>query len=285
MPSAAKSLAAAAAVAGCFALLGAAPALGDAAFPGTYEDVARKSSVRITVEPTRKATLRYRAKTACGKISLRVGLGSLADGAFRKRVGASKKRGLGTIIVKGSVAQDARTIGGLLRSSARSKCTVTRRFQAKRDFGDSESGVGAGDLGHYAGTTTEGLPVSFDVVGAPGSDRTRVENFAFDIYAECLDLRDDDGYLELTAHVTGLSGGVDSWRDFSLWRFADPDPEYNLDDIDYGVDGNVENGVASGDLDLTAGLFDDAGALSPVGPWQCEESSFDFVEFQAQLQG
>ena len=181
--------------------------------------------------------------------------------------------------MRGRVAAGGSTIKGKLKVTGE-RCNMRRRFTAELSI---REGLSPAEAGHYAGSTSEGLPFSFDL-GIDNGGRGRISNLAYDVYAECYSIFHEDVETTMVAHVVGLAGNTDSAGDFDITVSEDPDPENDLDDLDYGVSGRVRHGEAAGDLELSNGLFDPLGILSPSGVWQCEEASFDFLRFRAARQ-
>ena len=263
---------------GLLASLPAAPAsAAEPPAPGTYKAKVAGGKVRIAVSPSSRATLRYAVRGDCGKLAGRMRLGKL-DRGFSKRGGGGGE----TARARGRVAGGGAKIKGRLAVSggpAGDSCTERRRFVAKL----AGSGLTAADAGRYDGSTSEGLPFGFDLAVEGG--RGRISNLAYAVNADCWGVVDEELERTLVARLVGVGGAADRSGDFEAGVSADPDPENDFDDLEYGAYGRIRHGEAWGELELGSALFNDLGLLDPAGLLQCEESSFDFVTFRAYRVG
>lgn len=264
------------------ALLLAVPATaGAGAFPGTYKGEKPRGKVKVEVKANLKAKMRYSMRTRCGRVNGKLKLGKLKRDRFKAR----DTSGGETTVVRGKVKDGGNLLKGKLSeiTTGPSGCnTGKRRFKASLP----DDGLNpATDAGHYAGTTSEGLPFSFDLAFPPPNHRGKVSNMQFDIRLICVNvLAPGQPSLRLDGRVTGLSGRVDSFNEFDIYVEDEGDPDDDLDDLDYNVFGRVRNGESNGELEVFDGLFNTAGLLDPQGTRHCTQANWDILTFEATHQ-
>lgn len=242
--------------------LTAPSALAADAYPGTYE--AKASGIKATIELNDRGTgtLRFAAKTACGKVRGKLSLKRAGAGYKAHKVSRGPESTIRTLIAKLQPQEDGTALVGTIKDtldggdSKLAGCRGKRTFKA--ELGKTDAFVPERDTGHYVGQSKAGLPVSFDVVEEDGE--MLIRNFAADVQAECYD--EDDNESSMVVHVGGLEGEVEA--DGSLYILHAPD-----DDTEHEVVGTLGGGEARVDV-VVMGVFDSAGASTASGPYSCD---------------
>jgi hypothetical protein len=241
--------------------------------PGLYEGKAKRSSAKLDVTNSDRATVRYSLRGKCGKAKGRIRARPIRDGRFqgRKRIRSAKARSV--VVVKGRFIGTDRArlvFTQVVKADARDGGTAVcraRRVKIEAVLGGRAADNGpnpTADAGHWEGSDRSGLPISFDLAFDP-TGSGQVTNLDADVATDCTwfgDDEEDPGIATQVIHLRDLSGEVNPNGDFSVYVTPDDDTEFDI----FGSLGNAE-----AELEVAVdGPFDLAGNHDPSSELYCD---------------